>query len=103
LAWERARAAQHPVACGGTAQGSPIGVEHVAGALRSRDRSEDEKAPGHPAAVLPAQVRNGLQHVERNVILDAYTQSQNNVSMAARRLGIARTTLRDKLKKYGLR
>jgi DNA-binding NtrC family response regulator len=85
------------------AQGSPIHVEHVAGALRVRDRPEDEKVPGLSAGALPAQAMNGLQQAERGLILDAYTQSQNNVSMAARRLGIARTTLRDKLKKYGLR
>jgi two-component system response regulator AtoC len=85
------------------AQGSLVGVEHIAGALRARERALDEKVLEQPAPALPMQVRNGLQHVERNMILDVYTQSQNNVSMAARRLGIARTTLRDKLRKYGLR
>jgi two-component system response regulator AtoC len=85
------------------AQGGLVGVEHIAGALRARERIEDEKAPEPLTLALPALVRNGLQHVERNMILDAYTQSQNNVSVAARRLGIARTTMRDKLRKYGLR
>jgi transcriptional regulator with PAS, ATPase and Fis domain len=85
------------------AQGSSIGVEHIAGALRARDLPEDEKAAHHLATPAPAPVKNGLQHAERITILDAYTQSQNNVSMAARRLGIARSTLRDKLRKYGLR
>jgi DNA-binding NtrC family response regulator len=84
-------------------QGRSIGVEHIAGALRARDGLEDDKAARQPPASSPAPVKNGLQHAERSLILDAYTQSQNNVSLAARRLGIARTTLRDKLKKYGLR
>jgi DNA-binding NtrC family response regulator len=84
-------------------QGRSIGVEHIAGALRARDGLEDDRAPRRPPATSPTPVKNGLQHAERNLILDTYTQSQNNVSLAARRLGIARTTLRDKLKKYGLR
>lgn len=94
-------------------RGGMIGVEHIAGALRERERLEDDKAPRPPSqgpgiasapmsAPSPA-VKNGLQHAERNLILDVYTQSQKNVSVAARRLGMARTTLRDKLRKYGLR
>jgi DNA-binding NtrC family response regulator len=90
-----------------------IGVEHIVGALRERERLDDDKDPRHPSqapgvagAALPASasaVKNGLQHAERNLILDVYTQSQRNVSVAARHLGMARTTLRDKLRKYGLR
>jgi transcriptional regulator with PAS, ATPase and Fis domain len=84
-------------------QGPLVAVEQVSEALRARDRLEDEKEPEPSADALPATVRNGLEHVERNMVLEAYTKSQNNVSVAARRLGIARSTMRDKLRKYGLR
>jgi DNA-binding NtrC family response regulator len=94
-------------------RGGTIGVEHIASALRTRDRLEEDKAPRQPSQpheLAPTSVsgqtpavKNGLQHAERSLILDVYTQSQKNVSVAARRLGMARTTLRDKLRKYGLR
>jgi len=83
--------------------GHLVGVEHIAEALRARDQPEDERAPEAAADAAPSSVRNNLEHVERNMIRDAYAKSQNNVSVAARRLGIARTTMRDKLRKYGLR
>jgi transcriptional regulator with PAS, ATPase and Fis domain len=90
-------------------RGGTIGVEHIAAALRARERLEDDKGPRladqQPESVSTpvAPVKNGLQHAERSLILDVYTQSQKNVSVAARHLGMARTTLRDKLRKYGLR
>jgi transcriptional regulator with PAS, ATPase and Fis domain len=84
-------------------RGLLIGVEHIAEALRARDQIDEEKGPEPAADATPTTVKNGLEHVERNMVRDAYSKSQNNVSVAARRLGIARTTMRDKLRKYGLR
>jgi DNA-binding NtrC family response regulator len=91
-------------------RGGTIGVEHIAGALRARERLEEDNAPRQPPnlalTVVSTQtpaVKNELQHAERNLIVDVYTQSQKNISVAARCLGMARTTLRDKLRKYGLR
>jgi DNA-binding NtrC family response regulator len=84
-------------------RGPLIGVEHICEALRARDQLDDDNGPEPTADGPPSPVRNGLEHVERNMIRDAYAKSQNNVSVAARRLGIARTTMRDKLRKYGLR
>jgi transcriptional regulator of acetoin/glycerol metabolism len=37
------------------------------------------------------------------MITDAWQSSGQNLSAAARSLGLPRTTLRDRLKKYGLR
>lgn len=45
----------------------------------------------------------GLPEVERSVIIEAFTDCEGNLSRAARRLKIPRTTLRDKLRRYGLR
>lgn len=96
-------------------RGGTIGVEHIAAALRARERLDDDRGPRRasqppeptpvstPAPAPATPVKNGLQHAERSLILDVYTQSRENVSVAARRLGMARTTLRDKLRKYGLR
>jgi DNA-binding NtrC family response regulator len=94
-------------------RGGTIGVEHIAAALRARERLEDDRGSRQssrppeltlaPVSTPPPPVKNGLQHAERSLILDVYTQSRENVSVAARRLGMARTTLRDKLRKYGLR
>jgi transcriptional regulator with PAS, ATPase and Fis domain len=93
-------------------RGGMIGVEHIAGALRARERMEEDNTPRQLARTLQptpivstqtAAVKNGLQHAERNLILEVYTQSEKNVSLAARRLRMARSTLRDKLRKYGLR
>jgi DNA-binding NtrC family response regulator len=94
-------------------RGGTIGVEHIAAALRARERLDDDSGSRpssqppeltpSPGSTPPPAVKNGLQHAERSLILDIYTQSRENVSVAARRLGMARTTLRDKLRKYGLR
>jgi DNA-binding NtrC family response regulator len=94
-------------------RGGTIGVEHIAAALRARERLDDDsgsRPSSQPPELTPSPgstpappVKNGLQHAERSLILDIYTQSRENVSVAARRLGMARTTLRDKLRKYGLR
>ncbi|MFZ5895708.1 MAG: response regulator transcription factor [Myxococcota bacterium] len=44
-----------------------------------------------------------LRVFERRVIEQAWVDSERNLSAAARRLGLPRTTLRDRLRKYGLR
>jgi DNA-binding NtrC family response regulator len=44
-----------------------------------------------------------LRTLERRMITDAWKTSGRNLSAAARSLGLPRTTLRDRLKKYGLR
>ena len=44
-----------------------------------------------------------LRDVERHMIEDAFRRNSFNVSKTARELGIPRSTLRDKLRKFGLR
>ena len=44
-----------------------------------------------------------LEKVERDLLLKALSDAQNNVSLAARTLGISRDTLRYRMDKYGLR
>jgi DNA-binding NtrC family response regulator len=48
-------------------------------------------------------VSRPLPDVARDLILDAYQESGQNLSRAAGVLGIPRTTLRDRLKRYGVR
>jgi DNA-binding NtrC family response regulator len=44
-----------------------------------------------------------LRALERRTILETWESSGNNLSAAARSLGLPRTTLRDRLRKYGIR
>ncbi|HXS18430.1 MAG TPA: helix-turn-helix domain-containing protein, partial [Polyangiaceae bacterium] len=43
-----------------------------------------------------------LPELEEHVITDIFRECNGNLSMAARTLGIPRSTLRDRLKKYGM-
>jgi DNA-binding NtrC family response regulator len=47
--------------------------------------------------------RGSLPELERIAILQAFRTSGNNVSEAARLVGLPRSTVRDKLKRYGIR
>jgi DNA-binding NtrC family response regulator len=59
---------------------------------------------GRPMSVeIPVAVRRSLPDLERDMIVGAYKQAEQNLSEAARELGIPRTTLRDRLKRYGMR
>lgn len=55
-------------------------------------------APPDAAAVLP----EALADVERGMILAALQRCRFNQARAAQRLGIPRTTLRDKMARYGI-
>jgi two-component system C4-dicarboxylate transport response regulator DctD len=54
--------------------------------------------PDADAATLPRQ----LEAFERRVLRAALAQAEGSVALAAERLGIAKTTLYDKLKRFGL-
>ncbi|MBI1992801.1 MAG: hypothetical protein HYS71_06210 [Candidatus Omnitrophica bacterium] len=41
-----------------------------------------------------------IEQVEAQLILEALTQTQGNLAQAAKRLGITRPTLREKVSKY---
>jgi DNA-binding NtrC family response regulator len=58
---------------------------------------------GSRAVSAEIPVRRSLPDLERDMIVGAYKQAEQNLSEAARELGIPRTTLRDRLKRYGMR
>jgi DNA-binding NtrC family response regulator len=71
------------------------------------ERRIDSEAPSSSAEqtsmVAPKQQRDSLPVLQRRAIEDAWQASGHNLSAAARTLGLPRTTLRDRLKRYGLR
>jgi len=62
--------------------------------------------PGSPAAAAPSDppmaLRARVEAYERGLVLEALRAAGGNRTEAARRLGISRVTLHDKLRKYGL-
>ena len=67
----------------------------------------DERAPvaavGESAAEGAGSLAGlPLEEVERRAIVETLREAEDNKSEAARRLGITRATLHNKLKKYGL-
>ncbi len=74
--------------------------------LQALTQSFDESPPSgasDPRAQLDAPADASLRGRERQLVLDAWQRSGGNVSETARTLGIARATLRERLKRYGLR
>jgi two-component system response regulator HydG len=78
---------------GAAPAGGPSASEPAAAA-------EPEGAPADAPA--GAGLKERVEAYERGLILDALRLSAGNRSEAARRLGIGRATLHDKLRKYGL-
>jgi two-component system response regulator AtoC len=72
--------------------GGPIGVEHV----------ESTPSPTSPASNA-ASFRERMLAFERELLDGALQQARGNHSEAARRLGMSRVTLLDRLKKHGFR
>ncbi len=58
-------------------------------------------APGGELLAEPQEA--GLRDVERNLILETFESTGRNISETARRLALPRSTLRDKLRRYGVR
>ncbi|MEP7050302.1 MAG: sigma-54 dependent transcriptional regulator [Pseudomonadota bacterium] len=83
-----------------------LSVEEIQAAIRSHGMPAErefliETASGTFPTAPPTS--EPLRILERRMITDAWQSSGQNLSAAARSLGLPRTTLRDRLKKYGLR
>ena len=92
-----------------------VRVEHLPGRIQPGARSEPlHRLPSPPASPtaspalpvvapsVPASPRAQDEGSEREEIIRALKESQGNVSLAMRRLGIPRTTMYRKLKRYGI-
>jgi DNA-binding NtrC family response regulator len=96
------------------ASGGPIGVELVATILESRWRASpsgtdvpsSRRAAHRGESLAPGEERDGsrdsLPEIERQLVLEAYETHGHNLSHVARALGIPRSTLRDRLRRYGV-
>ena len=96
------------------ASGGVLGVRHVVQALHARGVLDSER-PAGPRATRPSDrpsglrrrpeslIPEGLPELERTTILRVVRECDGNLSRAARALKIPRSTLRDRLKKYGER
>jgi DNA-binding NtrC family response regulator len=88
------------------ASGSTLTADEARAALLEHGLpSEFDAASEATSGTFPTSVpvSEPLRSLERRMITDAWETSGKNLSAAARSLGLPRTTLRDRLKKYGLR
>ena len=88
------------------AAGPTLAAEEVREAIRDHGMpSEFDSVGDNASGTFPTSgpVSEPLRTLERRIITDAWKTSGRNLSAAARSLGLPRTTLRDRLKKYGLR
>jgi len=89
--------------------GAIIGNHEVSRALQDHDWTPsapqviDNPVSGLVLKGNPEDSPMSLGDLERSLIIEAYESSGQNLSQAARSLGIPRTTLRDRLRRYGVR
>jgi DNA-binding NtrC family response regulator len=55
-----------------------------------------------PSLIGTGRPFSSLQELERHVIVHAFEEAEGNLSQAARTLGLPRSTLRDRLKRFGI-
>jgi len=83
-----------------------LSAEEIRSAIRDHGMpSEFDVSSESASGTFPTSgpISEPLRSLERRMITDAWRTSGRNLSAAARSLGLPRTTLRDRLKKYGLR
>ncbi|HEY0467990.1 MAG TPA: sigma-54 dependent transcriptional regulator [Polyangiaceae bacterium] len=83
-----------------------LSAEEIRSAIRAHGMpSESDASSDSVSGTFPTSgpISEPLRSLERRMITDAWRTSGRNLSAAARSLGLPRTTLRDRLKKYGLR
>lgn len=88
-----------------SASAPSLSSEEVRQAIRDHGMPADDGLNDSASGTFPTSgpVSEPLRSLERRMITDAWKTSGRNLSAAARSLGLPRTTLRDRLKKYGLR
>jgi two-component system NtrC family response regulator len=64
--------------------------------------AEDLDLPTEEGDALPVNIKAAREETDRKVIRQALARAENNISSAAKLLGISRPTLYDLLKQYGL-
>lgn len=77
-----------------------LGVRPIVEAMRDRGCFAERADEGPEES--GTYVRGDLPTVEREMILRAYGECSHNLSRTARRVNIPRSTLRDRLKRYGV-
>ena len=88
------------------ALGPTLSAEDVSAAISEHGMPAETDAGENASGTFPTfsgPASEPLRTLERRMITDAWQTSGRNLSAAARSLGLPRTTLRDRLKKYGLR
>jgi two-component system response regulator GlrR len=89
----------------GAAEEPSTQVSGVMPAVRQTAEGADAAAPTPNGAPRPARAARApsLPDLQRDMILRAFEESQHNLSKAAQDLGIPRSTLRARLRRYGVR
>jgi two-component system response regulator AtoC len=90
-----------PAPAGGTSSSEPA-VAAAAAALAAADAEGPDDAAPVPDARSGPSLKEQVEAFERGLVARALESTGGNQSEAARRLGVSRVTLIDKMKKYGL-
>jgi DNA-binding NtrC family response regulator len=86
--------------------GGRVGVAELVTALRDRQQPRSSQEPfdeRNSGVIASTRRQEPLRDLERRTIQETWDSTGHNLSAAARELGLPRTTLRDRLRKYGLR
>jgi two-component system response regulator HydG len=90
-----------PDSSAGGSAAPPLPSSAIAGTAAPCDTAASTRIPGE-AVAGNAGTTSSLEEVERETILRTLTGTAGNKSEAARRLGITRRTLHQKLRRYGM-
>lgn len=85
------------------AQGEEITLDHLRTMLARTGAESAGGAHDADSASFSSEEARTLPGMEKEMILRAFEDEGRNLSRAARKLGIPRTTLRDRLRRYGVR
>ncbi|HKQ71739.1 MAG TPA: sigma-54 dependent transcriptional regulator [Polyangiaceae bacterium] len=76
--------------------------DEIEAALEARTSTRRMVLAPSVSTAPPSQPGGSLPRLQREMIVSVFERSSGNLSRAAEELGIARSTLRDRLRKYGL-